>query len=119
MTQSSFKSMRKRTAFGFVALAVLLGLMTDARAQSVAWSQQPVNGPPSRFRHSMAYDSIRQTVVLFGGNRVSERVGDTWEWSGTSWTRRAQTGPSAREGSALVFDAARGVAVLFGGFSGN
>src|SRR5438105_4854819 len=42
------------------------------------WTQVADIGPFSRQWHSMAYDSKRNRVVLFGGNRVGF-LGDTWE----------------------------------------
>jgi hypothetical protein len=71
--------------------------------------------PQSRFRHAMAYDAQRQTVVLFGGHTTGTDFGDTWEWNGTAWTSASSSGPSARSGHAMVYDAARGRVVLFGG----
>jgi hypothetical protein len=56
-----------------------------------AWQQLPVNGPPARSFHTMAYDEARQRLVLFGGfDRPAYQGGrprlDTWEWDGVTWT---------------------------------
>jgi hypothetical protein len=71
----------------------------------------------------MAYDSLRNKVVLFGGNRVlfgrspgeNMFLNDTWEWNGKRWTQIMVVGPSARAEAAAAFDSRRGRVVLFGG----
>ena len=37
--------------------------------------------------HGMAYDPIRDRVVLFGADGNSQSSDDTWEWDGASWTQ--------------------------------
>ena len=45
-----------------------------------AWSLLPINRPPFRYGHGMAYDASRQTIVVFGGSDLfSTQLGDTWE----------------------------------------
>jgi Galactose oxidase, central domain len=66
----------------------------------------------------MAYDTVRQRVVLFGGspNTTSAAVNDTWEYDGTTWTQRTPaTSPPARNSHAMVYDSTHQVTVLFGG----
>ena len=46
----------------------------------------PATFPPTRAWGGMAYDPIRQEVVLFGGWRPGHTFGDTWTWDGTNWT---------------------------------
>lgn len=83
------------------------------------WVQlSPANAPAARMNHAMAYDSVRERTVLFGGRVgvVGDFVGDTWEWDGSSWTELNPTSaPSAREAHGLVYDTSVGRAVLFGG----
>lgn len=78
---------------------------------------------PLRFReiasgrnsHGMAYDTVRQQVVLFGGYNGSS-MGDTWIFDGQNWIRRfPTTSPVDRWGHRMVWDAARNEIVLFGG----
>lgn len=69
--------------------------------------------PSPRVRASMAYDSARSRVVLFGG---STGASDTWELDGENWTRiETADALPPRIGASMVFDVARGVVVLFGG----
>lgn len=74
--------------------------------------------PPSRFNHTMAFDSPRQKVVLFGGGIVGEHT-DTWEWDGQEWKLidpfdRPPTGTH----HAMTYDAGRNQIVLVGGTLG-
>lgn len=87
------------------------------------WAQRtPSMVPTPRRSAAMAYDRIRQRVVLFGGTDntagVESPLGDTWLWDGTTWTSQgAVTRPPPRFGSGLAWDAPRGVLVLAGGVS--
>jgi hypothetical protein len=49
------------------------------------WTQVSKTGPTERNVHVMAYDGARRRVVLFGGSKQRERLGDTWEWDGKQW----------------------------------
>jgi hypothetical protein len=84
-----------------------------------SWAQRATTGGPSqRYFHSMAYDSARSRVVLFGGYN-SGFLGDTWTWDGGSWTQVAVTGPTPRDAHEMAYDGARGTVVLFGGYNGG
>jgi hypothetical protein len=64
----------------------------------------------------MAYDSVRNVAVLFGGtNGENSYLGETWEWNGAGWTQRPISGPAARAFHSMTFDTTRGVTVLHGG----
>jgi hypothetical protein len=79
----------------------------------------PATAPPARSRHAMAYDAVRQRVLLFGGVGDEGPVGDTWEWDGSTWIEHTPAAsPSPREYGALAYDGVRGRVVLFGGFDG-
>jgi hypothetical protein len=84
-----------------------------------AWSIRAETGPSARTT-ALAYDSIRNRTVLFGGHLgLGVMADDTWEWDGATWTQRIVPGPSARRGHAMAYDSARGVTVLFGGYDIN
>ena len=36
--------------------------------------------PLARAGHGMVYDSMRQRVVMFGGDDTKVCLGDTWQW---------------------------------------
>src|SRR5436190_591123 len=77
----------------------------------------PSLSPPPLSGASIAFDSVRARVVLFGGhNSSSGRLNDTWEWDGTNWTQRNSNAvPFPRWGAAMVFDSNVGKTILFGG----
>jgi hypothetical protein len=66
----------------------------------------------------MAYDPVRQRVVLFGGHPflLGPPLGDTWEWDGSNWLSRSPlASPPPRSRHSLAYHAARRRVVLFGG----
>jgi hypothetical protein len=66
----------------------------------------------------MAYDTVRNRVVLFGGQDISGYRNDTWEWGNGVWTQKATNGPVARRDHVLARRGNR--IVLYGGVdSGN
>lgn len=77
--------------------------------------------PSARFGSSMAYDSARDVVVLFGGaGSDGLPLGDTWEFDGTSWKQiLPATSPDARVFHAIGFDSVRGQVILVGGLNGS
>jgi hypothetical protein len=89
----------------------------------ITWTPAfPPASPPPRAHPSMAYDSTRGQVVLFGGcgsdveGICSAQLADTWIWDGTTWAAmRPATSPSARAAAALADDPVHGNLVLFGG----
>jgi len=86
-------------------------------------SNSPALSPPPRANHSMAYDSQRQRVVLFGGyfnDGVNPAItyGDTWEWDGHNWQLMAAAStntPPARRNGSMAYDPVRGETLLIGG----
>jgi len=81
--------------------------------------------PPTRTNYGMAYDSLRDRLVLFGGlsSATGMPLDDTWEWdiSCGVWTQVAQgpgATPAPREGGRLSYDEARQRIVLYGGTNG-
>lgn len=76
--------------------------------------------PGPRAWHAMAYDGLRNTIVLFGGEMevapgLYEELGDTWIWRDDRWQQVFPTNsPPAQQGHAMTWDAGRGCIVLFG-----
>lgn len=92
------------------------------------WTQVfPVTTPGGLGNYGMAYDLVRQRVVLFGGSSNSFfpiAAADTWEFDGTNWALRTPaTNPGPLERPAMCFHQGLGRTVLFGGidpqFGGN
>jgi hypothetical protein len=104
---------------------VLFGGMVTWVRQDETWEHDgtlwslanPTHVPSARAQHTMAYDSTRGAVVVFGGSVGPGQVtGDTWEFDGTDWQEvNTSASPSPREDARMTFDSARGVVVLFGG----
>ncbi len=69
--------------------------------------------------HGMAYDLIRQRVVVYGGSANSTfpiAESKTWEYDGKNWAAMAPTrSPGPLERPAMCFDSRLGKVVLFGG----
>ena len=88
------------------------------------WWHVSDEGPGARFGHTVAYDSSRGVIVLFGGSgeyvpgHRTEVFGDTWEWNGTAWRAVPEEGPLGRVWAGSIYDAARSVVVLEGGSNG-
>jgi len=75
--------------------------------------------PGPRVYHAMAYDPVRDRIVLYGGTSNGTTGVDTvFEWDG-AWTQTTTTGPTgtpgARELSSLVYDLQHSRMLLFGG----
>ncbi|HUP70243.1 MAG TPA: kelch repeat-containing protein [Acidimicrobiales bacterium] len=84
------------------------------------WKLEPtvaVSTPSGRRGASMAYDAVRQSLVLFGGIDNSGFKNDTWTWGGTSWQQQTPPTPlpPARHFGAMAEDAARQRVVMFAG----
>jgi hypothetical protein len=73
------------------------------------------DSPTAHTSQAMAYDSIRQRMVLYGG--AGDRA-ETWEWDGNAgvWTLVTvdRDSPPRRFGHEMVYDNIRGKVVLYG-----
>ncbi|MFN3243243.1 MAG: hypothetical protein ACE37K_17210 [Planctomycetota bacterium] len=105
----------------------LLGMAACAFATSTASSQNrewlprvPLTAPAGRYASELAYDPIRDRVVMFGGLGDSGDLSDTWEYDGFNWVQRfPATSPTPRHAHALFWDPVSQNVVLFGGTDGN
>lgn len=108
----------RRISMGLLVLASIASLVALANdvASAADWAQAfPSQSPPARAGHSMAFDSARGVIVLFGGQYTLD---DTWEWNGTNWNPRSVgLTPPARTWHAMAYDEFRRRVVLFGGRS--
>src|SRR5262249_41998629 len=87
-----------------------------------AWhSLTLATAPSARYAPAMAYDPVRDQVVLFGGigTGVSAAVqGDTWIWDHKTqmWSQpTVLVSPPPRRYASMAWDPARGTLVLYGG----
>jgi hypothetical protein len=68
-----------------------------------AWSLLSAQPDPGNTGASVAFDSARNRLVLFGGPNMA-----TWEWDGATWIQAQVSGPSISSAYApIVYDAAR------------
>lgn len=82
-----------------------------------SWAQRVTPQPTPVYAAAVAWDSVRQRLVLFGGRTVTARINETWELGPTGWVQRSpMTSPPARSGHDLAFDPVRQRVVLFGGY---
>jgi cysteine-rich repeat protein len=113
----------------------ILAVAVEPGAHFAVWSREdttwreaspPAASPPGREAHALAYDPVRDRVVLFGGHAQTDiagagtraiEYGDTWEWDGTSWREvtPAAGSPPPRHGHMMAYDPVAGRVLLFGG----
>ncbi len=77
--------------------------------------------PRARWGYSLAYDTDRAVVVLFGGTNGGEHD-DTWEFDGNTWTQTVASSephPSPRHGAGMAYFPDIGHVILFGGSDGS
>ncbi|MBM3879675.1 MAG: hypothetical protein FJ387_08130 [Verrucomicrobia bacterium] len=89
------------------------------------WRQVATDGPPgARQFPILAYDPLRQTILLFGGGEYPPYGGpeykyrnDVWEWNGSTWSEIPVEGPLPTPviAAAGAYDPRRGRWVRFGG----
>jgi fibronectin type 3 domain-containing protein len=82
------------------------------------WTQlAPLHTPSARGDASMAYDTNRKKVVLFGGWDASSYLNDTWEFDGNEWLQATTAhAPAGRADVSFTYDPALGKVVLLGGY---
>lgn len=81
------------------------------------WSpRHTAHAPSPRWNYSVAYDSARRRLVLYGGEDFTTDFTETWEWDGIDWSLIAANGrPGIRIRAGMAYDAARQRTVLYGG----
>ncbi|MCW5830699.1 MAG: VCBS repeat-containing protein [Deltaproteobacteria bacterium] len=85
------------------------------------WTEVAGDGPPPRTKHAAVHDTLRDSIIMFGGRGTAGTSGDTWLYADGAWLELSVTGnvPDAREGHALAYDDNRDTIVLFGGMDGG
>ena len=88
----------------------------SASGRGLVWRQHdPATSPPSGCSIAMAYDSARDRIVMFCGNR-----NETWTWNGSDWTQlHPAQSPGARIGASMAYDPVLDEIVLFGSEFGS
>jgi len=81
------------------------------------WRVIDSSGPPIRSLAGVAYDRIRDVLVMHGGSyTVQVPYGDTWEWrADAGWRRIDVPGPGVLDHTQMADDPVHGQVVLYGG----
>lgn len=86
------------------------------------WVQLSIpTGPSARHAHAMAYDEVRQELVMHGGNIGPTYSAETWVTPSTvaaeafAWRQAANTNPGARQGHTLSWFGNNQSMLMFGG----
>jgi cysteine-rich repeat protein len=75
--------------------------------------------PPARAHHAMAYDPVRHSVLMFGGDVGGVPRRDAWEWDGRDWSPVNLVGVGPRTRHAMAYDPSAGHVVVYGGSDGG
>lgn len=81
---------------------------------------ESATSPSNRVYAAIAYDSVNDRVVLFGGDvygadgKTIEPVYDTWEFDGSQWTRLESAGAPEVRRPLLAYDPVREEMILLG-----
>ena len=123
MVYDSFEQATPGTGNGVI---VLFGGYTGSAYLNDTWTwtgtnwvvQSPSHVPAVRGAHTLAFDILNDTVVMFGGtsNPSSSFLSDTWTWGGTDWkqiTNSANTPPGRFQHMSAY--SATGKVVIFSG----
>ena len=83
------------------------------------WSEAlPTTRPGPSYAPGIAWDGVRQRIVLVTGTGTGPGPTETWEWDGTTWVlRMPAVSPPPRPEHQVAWDAARQRLVHYGGAS--
>jgi hypothetical protein len=114
---SAFDAKRSKLVIFGGCCAEGVGLVGDTwEWDGRRWTQiATATAPSPRLDSRMAYDPVRDRIVLFGGGDRRTNFADTWEYDGQRWVRLEVDGPSPRNGHAMVYDPRARAILLFGG----
>src|SRR5262245_47670167 len=98
------------------------GCSSTCTLEAITWLNYTPSTAPFRTFHAMAFDHVRNHLVMFGGYGLTAGppTDETWEWDGNAWTQRVTlVSPPPRSHHAMVFDSYRQRIVMFGGENGS
>lgn len=75
----------------------------------------PATGPTGRWFPNLAFDPVRQDILMYGGYTFTGPSLETWSWDGTSWQQQMPpTPPPYRRGNRAVSDLHRQRVIVYG-----
>lgn len=110
-------ALARRVAW-FWTIAAVVAISVPARAgQPCVSGWSAGDGPGPRYGHSVAFDTMRNVLVLFGGRSGNNTapMNGTWEYDGARWQRIAIDGPPGRDVAAMAYHAGLHKVFLVGG----
>ncbi len=85
-----------------------------------SWLLRSTTGPSARDHCGLAYDSLRQKTILFGGAAGGNYNNQTWEWDGNTWTQiLPAASPPPMDASLMAYDPGRQRTVLVSTLGGT
>lgn len=115
----TFDAETDRLALTLDTKGLVFPVLLDPAIETAQWSEVATSGPAKRWATALAFDSVQNKVILFGGIFQGLVFDDTWEWSGSAWTQvTPTTRPPRTMSHTLVFDRRRRRSFLFGGTTG-
>ncbi len=105
----------------FIASIVSFFCAPAAAQVCTGWTLVSTSGPGDRWQHAMVYDSLRERMVMFGGEvNGSSYDPQTWVYASGNWAAMMPTpSPSERDSHGMAYDSARDRVVVFGGLGPN
>lgn len=88
--------------------------MTVWRLDAGEWIKDSTAlSPQLRDAAAVAYDPLRQVILLYGGrNGAARPLADTWAWDGRVWARQSPLAGPPGGPATLAYDPVRSMAVL-------
>ncbi len=84
-----------------------------------SWSLHKSIGPGARLSPAMAYDQLREEVVLFSGCVGNKYPSDTWIFKNMAWKKVSDSGPPGVCRAAMFYDEKIAKIILFGGITSD
>lgn len=115
----SFDSVRKKWVLfsGMDSSGIVLDDTWELDATTHVWQKMaPATVPVGRQFAGMAFDPVRQKMLLTGGLNfatATQVLDDTWEWDGTNWVQPGYTGFTVSEFHMMAYDEMRSKMVAF------
>lgn len=89
------------------------------RFDGAVWQALPP-GPGGRYGAQLAFDPLRNELLLFGGNPGGSLSDETWVFDGGTWQPRSPAvRPPVRAFASMGFDPVRGTILMYGGLDPN